>query len=90
MWNRQDMRKFYRTARSRVELPLPPRPLHLAERDRLVPAEGFSLDELLAAGVSLDQAEGWGLPVDLARLNSCEPNVSALRVYARASRISPA
>jgi ribosomal protein L13E len=90
MWNRRDMRRFYRAARSRVELPMPPRPLYRAERDRLVPAEGFSLDELLAAGLSLDQAEGWGLPVDLARLSSYEPNVSALRVFARASRIAPA
>ena len=60
-----------------------------ASRNRLLPAEGFSLDELLAAGVSLAQAEGWGLPVDLLRVDACEPNVAALRVYARASRVTP-
>ena len=89
MWNRQDWRVFYRTAKNRAGLSLPPRPLYHAERNRLVPAEGFSLDELLAAGVTLSQAEGWGLPVDLMRVDACEPNVAALRVYARGFRVTP-
>jgi ribosomal protein L13E len=89
MWNRQDWRAFYRAAKGRAGLSLPPRPLYHADRNRLVPAEGFSLDELLAAGVSLSQAEGWGLPVDLMRVDACEPNVAALRVYARATRVNP-
>lgn len=89
MWNRKDWRAFYQVAKSRSGFSLPPRPLLRAERNRLVPAEGFSLDELLAAGVSLAQAEGWGLPVDLMRVDACEPNVAALRVYARAFRVTP-
>jgi len=35
------------------------------------------------------QAESWGLPVDLGRTDSYEPNVSALRVYARVARVAP-
>lgn len=89
MWNRRDWRQFYHTAKGRAGLSLPPRPLLRASRNRLLPAEGFSLDELLAAGVSLAQAEGWGLPVDLLRVDACEPNVAALRTYARASRVIP-
>ena len=89
MWSRKDWRAYYQVAKSRAGLSLPPRPLLRADRNRLVPAEGFSLDELIAAGVSLAQAEGWGLPVDLLRVDACEPNVSALRVYARAFRVTP-
>jgi ribosomal protein L13E len=89
MWNRKDWRTFYQAVKGRSGLSLPPRPLLRAERNRLVPAEGFSLDELVAAGVSLAQAEGWGLPVDLMRVDACEPNVAALRVYARAFRVNP-
>ena len=56
MWTRKDWRAFYQAAKGRSGLSLPPRPLLRADRNRLVPAEGFSLDELLAAGVSLATA----------------------------------
>lgn len=80
---------FYRAVKRAAGLSKPPRPLHLAAANRLLPADGFSLDELVAAGVSLMQAESWGLPVDLSRTDLCEPNIAALRTYAQAARAIP-
>jgi ribosomal protein L13E len=36
--------------------------------------------------LSIEQAEGLGLPVDAGRVGSYGPNVSALRDYIRATR----
>jgi len=89
MWTRREWKTFYRAVKRAAGMAKPPRPLSRSLANRLAPAEGFSLDELVAAGVSLVQAESWGIPVDLGRMDSYEPNVSALRVYARAARVAP-
>jgi len=89
MWTRREWKTFYQAVKQSAGLSKPPRPLYRSGTNRLIPAEGFSLDELVAAGVSLVQAESWGLPVDLGRTDSYEPNVSALRVYARVVRVTP-
>jgi ribosomal protein L13E len=89
MWTRREWKTFYHAVKGATGLSKPPRPLYRAGANRLLPAEGFSLDELLAAGVSLMQAESWGLPVDLGRTDSCDANVSALRTYAQVARVTP-
>jgi ribosomal protein L13E len=50
------------------------------------PAAGFSVGELNDAGLTVEQAEIFGLPVDIARLSSHTANVSALRVFVRQAR----
>ena len=67
----------------------PPRPVDLSHRNRLVPTEGYSLAELDQAGLSIEQAEYLGLPVDAGRVGSYGPNVSQLRDYLRATRTRP-
>jgi len=64
----------------------PPRPVHRSRPNRLTPAEGYSLAELDDAGLSIEQAEMLGLPVDAGRVGAYGPNVSALRDYVRATR----
>jgi ribosomal protein L13E len=88
MWTRKEWKIFYQGVKSSAGLSKPPRPLYRAAMNRMLPAEGFSLDELLAAGVSLIQAESWGLPVDLGRMDSCDANVSVLRTYAQVARVA--
>jgi ribosomal protein L13E len=48
--------------------------------------EGYSLAELDDAGLSIEQAEYLGLPVDAGRVGSYGPNVTTLREFYRASR----
>ena len=50
------------------------------------PTEGYSLAELDEAGLSIEQAEYLGLPVDAGRVGSYGPNVTTLREFFRASR----
>jgi ribosomal protein L13E len=86
MWNRRDWDDFFDIVRKRSTLQRPLRPVELARRNRLVPTEGYSLAELDDAGLSIEQAERLGLPVDAGRVGSYGPNVSALREYIRAAR----
>lgn len=86
MWNRRDWDDFFDIVRKRSSLQRPLRPVELARRNRLVPTEGYSLAELDDAGLSIEQAERLGLPVDAGRVGSYGPNVSALREYIRATR----
>ncbi len=86
MWSRRDWDDFFHIVRKRSNSLRPPRPVDLSRRNRLVPAEGYSLAELDDAGVSLEQAERLGLPVDAGRVGSYGPNVSALRDFLRATR----
>lgn len=86
MWNRRDWDDFFDIVRKRSTLQRPLRPVELARRNRLVPTEGYSLAELDDAGLSIEQAERLGLPVDAGRVGSYGPNVSALREYIRATR----
>jgi len=85
MWSRRDWRSFFDLARKRP-MPRPLRPVDRSWRDRLEPAEGYSLAELDDAGLTVEQAENLGLPVDAGRVGSYGPNVSALREYIRATR----
>jgi ribosomal protein L13E len=54
--------------------------------NRLVPTNGYSLAELDDAGISIEQAENLGLPVDAGRVGAYGPNASALREFVRATR----
>jgi len=85
MWNRRDWDEFFEIVKKRSHLQRPLRPVEVARR-RLVPTEGYSLAELDDAGLSIEQAERLGLPVDAGRVGSYGPNVSALREYIRATR----
>ena len=51
-----------------------------------MPTEGYSLAELDQAGLSIEQAEYLGLPVDAGRVGSYGPNVTTLREFYRSSR----
>jgi len=86
MWNRRDWDDFYNIVRKSSPMRRPPRPVDMSRRNRLVPAVGYSLAELDDAGLSIEQAELLGLPVDAGRVGSYGPNVSTLREYIRATR----
>ena len=86
MWNRRDWDDFFDIVRKRWHTHRQPRPVEMARRNRLVPTEGYSLAELDDAGLSIEQAEGLGLPVDAGRVGSYGPNVASLRDYVRATR----
>jgi ribosomal protein L13E len=86
MWNRRDWDDFFDIVRKRWSTHRPPRPVERSVRNRLVPMEGYSLAELDDAGLSIEQAEMLGVPVDAGRVGSYSPNVTALREYIRASR----
>ena len=87
MWNRRDWDEFFHIVNRTGTKNRPLRPVDRSRRDRrLVPAEGYSLAELDDAGLSIEQAEMLGLPVDAGRVGSYGPNVSELRDYVRATR----
>jgi hypothetical protein len=86
MWNRRDWDDFFRILKKRGPKHLPLRPLDRSRPNRLVPADGYSLAELDDVGLSIEQAENLGLPVDAGRVGSYSPNVSELREFIRASR----
>jgi ribosomal protein L13E len=90
MWNRRDWAEFFSIVKKGGQAHRPLRPVDRSRRDRrLVPAEGYSLAELDDAGLSIEQAEILGLPVDAGRVGSYGPNVSQLRDYLRATRTRP-
>jgi hypothetical protein len=86
LWNRRDWDEFFDIVRKRYNTRRPLRPVDLAGRNRVLPTEGYSLAELDDAGLSIEQAERLGLPVDAGRVGSYSPNVAALREYFRATR----
>jgi len=86
MWNRRDWAQFFDIVNQQTNRRRPPRPLDRSQRNRLVPAEGYSLAELDDAGLSVEQAETLGLPVDAGRVGSYGPNIAALREYIRTTR----
>jgi len=86
MWNRRDWDDFFDIIMKRGSTRRPPRPVERSPRNRLVPMEGYSLAELDDAGLSIEQAEILGVPVDAGRVGAYGPNVTALREYIRATR----
>ena len=86
MWSKRDWQLFFNVAQRRRTRLRPPRPVLLSERHRIEPTEGFSMDELDAAGISLERAENLGLPVDMGRNFSFGPNIEALRGFAFSTR----
>ncbi len=86
MWSRRDWNEFFHIVQRRWHSYRPPRPVDVSGRNRLIPAEGYSLAELNDAGLSIEQAERLDLPIDAGRVGSNQPNVSALREYLRATR----
>ena len=86
MWNRRDWDNYFDIVVRASRMPRPPRPLDRSQRNRLVPVEGYSLAELDDAGLSIEQAETLGLPVDASRIGSYGPNITTLREYIRATR----
>ena len=85
MWTRRDWHNFYITNNKGWERLRPPRPVYCSGTSGVTPAEGFSMCELDDAGISLEQAERLGLPVDACRNIAYGPNVSMLRDFARAA-----
>jgi ribosomal protein L13E len=87
MWGKRDWQQFFELSTKRPwHRRRPPRPVYSAESNRITPAVGFSLSELDDAGINIDQAETFGLPVDAARIGAYGPNVSALREFVRSAR----
>lgn len=86
MWSRRDWDEFSQIVEKRWRGLRPPRPVDLTVKNRLVPAEGYSLAELDDAGISLEQADRLGLPVDAGRFGSYSPNVWTLRDFLRLTR----
>ena len=86
MWSKRDWHLFYHVAKTPRARLRPPRPVLLSDRQRLEPTEGFSIDELTAAGISLERAENLGLPVDMGRNFSHSANIEALRGFVISSR----
>jgi ribosomal protein L13E len=86
MWGKRDWQQFFEISKRPWNRRRPPRPVYAAESNRITPAVGFSLSELDDAGINIDQAEHFGLPVDAARIGAYGPNVSALRAFVRTAR----
>ena len=86
MWNRRDWDDIFNIVKTRWHTKRPLRPVDISGRNRLTPAEGYSLAELDEAGLSIERAEYLGLPVDAGRVGSYGPNVTALREFLRATR----
>ena len=86
MRNRRDWDDFFNIVKKRWHTKRPLRPVDISGRNRLTPAEGYSLAELDEAGLSIERAEYLGLPVDAGRVGSYGPNVTALREFLRATR----
>ena len=86
MWGKRDWQQFFEISRRPWNRRRPPRPVYAAESNRITPAVGFSLSELDDAGLNIDQAEQFGLPVDAGRIGAYGPNVSALRAFVRSAR----
>jgi ribosomal protein L13E len=86
MWNRRDWDDFFKIAEKRWTKLRPLRPLDRSGVNRLVPTEGYSLAELDDVGISIEQAENLGLPVDAGRVGSYSPNVYSLRDFLRVTR----
>ena len=86
MWHKRDWHQFAKIAKRPWQRRRPPRPVALSGANRIVPAVGFSLSELDDAGINLEAAEQLGLPVDVVRVGTYGPNVSALRDFVRSAR----
>lgn len=87
MWSRREWHEFFGIVSKNARLMRRPlRPVDRLRQNRLVPAEGYSLAELDDVGLSIDQAESLGLPVDAGRVGSYGPNVMSLRDFLRAAR----
>ncbi|HET9400207.1 MAG TPA: hypothetical protein VFO34_04580 [Candidatus Acidoferrales bacterium] len=86
MWVKRDWQQFFELSKQPRTRHRPPRPVYQAERNRILPAVGFSLTELDNAGINIDAAERMGLPVDAGRIGSYELNVSVLRDFVRSAR----
>jgi ribosomal protein L13E len=85
-WQKRDWQQFYELARRPWRRHRPPRPVYPSGRNRVAPAQGYSLSELDDAGVGLDLAEHLGLPVDAGRIGVYGPNVTILRDFVRSNR----
>jgi ribosomal protein L13E len=89
MWQKRDWREFSKRAgQSLWQRRRPPRPVAVSGGNRVEPVIGFSLSELDDAGINLAAAEELGLPVDVVRVGTYGPNVSALRDFVRSGRRS--
>ena len=86
MWHKRDWHQFSKIAQRPWQRRRPPRPVAVSGTNRVVPVVGFSLSELDDAGINLEAAELLGLPVDVVRVGTYGPNVSALRDFVRSAR----
>ena len=81
MWTKRDWQQFSQRMRVRWERYRPPRPVVPSQGERVTPAAGFSVLELTDVGLTIEQAEMFGLPVDVGRVGSHAGNVFALRAF---------
>jgi ribosomal protein L13E len=88
MWHKRDWHQFSKMAKNPWQRRRPPRPVAVSGTNRIVPVVGFSLSELDDAGINLEAAELLGLPVDVVRVGTYGPNVSALRDFVRSAKQS--
>jgi ribosomal protein L13E len=86
MWDRHDWEQFSKIAQRRWQRRFPPWPVARSGANRVLPVVGFSLSELDDAGINLQVAERFGLPVDTARIGAYSANVTALRDFVRFAR----
>jgi ribosomal protein L13E len=86
VWDKRDWEQFFDLAQRPWRRRRPPRPVVPSAGNRLLPVAGFSLSELSDAGINLEAAERFGLPVDAVRIGAYGPNVSVLREFARSAR----
>lgn len=62
------------------------KPTIVSQKGKQKQGKGFSLKELKAAGVSKQQAQQAGLPVDVRRKSEHEENVGAIKAHAKKSK----
>ena len=59
------------------------KPTITSQKGKRKQGKGFSINELKAAGVSKQQAQQAGLPVDVRRKSSHDENVEAIKAHAK-------
>ncbi|MCW3984596.1 MAG: ribosomal protein L13e [Candidatus Bathyarchaeota archaeon] len=62
------------------------KPTIVSQKGKQKQGKGFSINELKAAGISKQQAQRAGLPVDVRRKSEHEENVAAIKAHAKKSK----
>jgi large subunit ribosomal protein L13e len=62
------------------------KPTIVSQKGKQKQGKGFSINELKAAGISKQQAQQAGLPVDVRRKSEHEENVAAIKAHTKKSK----